>query len=71
MDPEQIPDRLFSADGLGRAQRSGGACASCGKRWPRPRLPIGRLVDGAVLYVCDDCTPGWEIIEDGPDPSPT
>ncbi|GAB2813572.1 hypothetical protein GCM10022221_09120 [Actinocorallia aurea] len=71
MDPEQIPDRVFSSDGLGKAQRAGGACASCGKRWPRPRRPIGRLTDGTVLHVCDDCSPDVEIVDDGGDPPPT
>lgn len=62
-----IPDRTFVADGLSPAQRKGRSCASCGKRWPRPRKPVGRLLDGTVLLVCDDCTVVCEAVEQHPD----
>ncbi|MDX6738519.1 hypothetical protein [Actinocorallia sp. A-T 12471] len=64
MTDEQVPEQRLSPDGLGRAQRRGDACASCAKRWPRPRRPLGRLDDGTVLYVCDQCAPGLEMAQD-------
>ncbi|MCD0447821.1 hypothetical protein LO762_01225 [Actinocorallia sp. API 0066] len=57
---QEVPRRVFAADGLSRAQRRGSACASCGKRWPRPQRPVGRLQNGDVLLVCDDCAPEAE-----------
>ncbi|WP_344823371.1 hypothetical protein [Actinocorallia longicatena] len=56
------PPRTFVADGLNRAQRNGRACASCGKRWPRPAEPIGRLVTGQPLFVCDECVVAVEAL---------
>ncbi|MEO3782535.1 hypothetical protein ABGB12_04330 [Actinocorallia sp. B10E7] len=60
---EQIPERTFVPDGLDTAQRRGRACASCGKRWPRPRRPVGRLLNGTPIRVCDDCTVQAEAVE--------
>ncbi|WP_147341530.1 hypothetical protein [Actinomadura logoneensis] len=51
-------NRVFSAVGLSRAQRLGEACAGCDKRWPRPSVPLGELVDGTELYLCTDCAEG-------------
>ena len=55
--PERAPDPLIDPAGLSRAQLAGKACASCGKRWPRPRRPLGVTPDGARLKICDDCHP--------------
>ncbi|MEV4092904.1 hypothetical protein [Streptosporangium saharense] len=45
----------FDPEGLSRAQCEGDACVTCHKRWPRPRVRIGRLPDDSPLFACDDC----------------
>jgi hypothetical protein len=57
---------LIDATGLTRAQRDGGACVSCQKRFPRPTVPIGRLVTGEVLYRCPECAVVLESADAGP-----
>jgi hypothetical protein len=43
--------------GLSTAQRLGDACAVCRKKWPRPRVLVGRLPDSTGVFACDDCAP--------------
>ncbi|WP_141577487.1 hypothetical protein [Actinomadura sp. WMMA1423] len=43
--------------GLSTAQRLGDACVVCRKRWPRPRVRVGRLPDSSGVFACDDCAP--------------
>ncbi|WP_260317345.1 hypothetical protein [Streptosporangium becharense] len=45
----------FDPEGLTRTQREGDACVACHKKWPRPRIRIGRLPDDAALYACPEC----------------
>ncbi|MFI6450926.1 hypothetical protein ACIBF6_05185 [Streptosporangium amethystogenes] len=45
----------FDPEGLTRTQREGDACVACHKKWPRPRIRIGRLPDGNVLFACPEC----------------
>lgn len=40
---------------LTTAQRSGRACAVCGKRWPRPSTHVGTLPDGGPVLACGEC----------------
>jgi hypothetical protein len=49
---------VFDPEPLTAAQRSGRACVSCSKRWPRPRIRVGWLPDGSPVMACDDCGPG-------------
>ncbi|OLT38629.1 hypothetical protein BJF79_26475 [Actinomadura sp. CNU-125] len=50
-------DPTFDPAPLNTAQRSGDACIGCGKRWPRPRVRVGRLPDSTGVFACDDCAP--------------
>lgn len=45
----------FDPQELTLAQCDGDACVVCHKRWPRPRVPTGRLPDERVVHACDDC----------------
>ncbi|MDF5753939.1 hypothetical protein [Spongiactinospora sp. TRM90649] len=45
----------FDPDGLTSAQRYGDACVVCHKKWPRPRVRVGRLPDDTAVLACDDC----------------
>jgi hypothetical protein len=45
----------FDPEGLTGAQRDGDACVVCHKRWPRPRVRVGRLPDNATVLACGDC----------------
>ncbi|MEU6743880.1 hypothetical protein [Streptosporangium sandarakinum] len=45
----------FDPEGLTRTQREGDACVVCHKKWPRPRIRIGRLPDEAALFACPEC----------------
>ncbi|WP_225878802.1 hypothetical protein [Spongiactinospora rosea] len=47
--------RLFDPDGLTYAQRCGDACVVCHKKWPRPRVRVGRLPDGVAVLACGEC----------------
>src|SRR6266542_4948985 len=60
---EAAQRRMIDPVGLTAAQRSGRACVSCRKRWPRPSVLAGHLPDGAPLYVCDDCVALVEPVE--------
>ncbi|TDD92614.1 hypothetical protein E1298_10500 [Actinomadura rubrisoli] len=66
---------------LSTAQRLGDACAVCRKRWPRPRVRVGRLPDSSGVFACDDCAvftqsrakvPAWRqrLLNPGPSCSP-
>ncbi|GIH98839.1 hypothetical protein Pta02_08480 [Planobispora takensis] len=46
---------MFDPEGLTRAQCDGDACVACHKRWPRPRIRIGRLPNEAILFACPEC----------------
>jgi DNA-directed RNA polymerase subunit RPC12/RpoP len=56
---------LIDATGLTRGQRAGRACVCCGKRFPRPSVPVGRLATGEVLYRCPECSVVLEPAEPG------
>jgi hypothetical protein len=58
---------VIDASALTRAQRDGRACVSCRKRFPRPTVPVGRLVTGQVLYRCPECLVELEPTGSGPD----
>ncbi|MER7506260.1 hypothetical protein [Nonomuraea pusilla] len=45
----------FDPEGLTWAQREGDACVVCHKRWPRPRVRVGRLPDDCAVLACADC----------------
>ncbi|WP_308250911.1 hypothetical protein [Nonomuraea rhizosphaerae] len=45
----------FDPDGLSCAQLDGDACVVCQKRWPRPRVRVGRFPDDAPVMACADC----------------
>ncbi|MFC4059271.1 hypothetical protein ACFOWE_13270 [Planomonospora corallina] len=45
----------FDPEGLTPAQCEGDACVACHKRWPRPRIRIGRLPNDAILFACPEC----------------
>lgn len=45
----------FDPDDLSWAQREGDACVVCHKRWPRPRVRVGRLPDDSAVLACADC----------------
>ncbi|GAA5054728.1 Fe-S-cluster-containing hydrogenase component 2 [Thermocatellispora tengchongensis] len=45
----------FDPEGLTWAQRDGEACVVCHKKWPRPRIRVGRLPDSATVLACPDC----------------
>jgi hypothetical protein len=50
------PDMLtFDAEGMSQAQREGEACVVCNKRWPRPRVRVGRFPDDMTAMSCADC----------------
>ncbi|RSN58258.1 hypothetical protein DMH08_22900 [Actinomadura sp. WAC 06369] len=53
----QAGDPTFDPAPLSTAQRLGDACVVCGKRWPRPRVRVGRLPDSTGVFACDDCAP--------------
>lgn len=63
-DPGRQDEIVFDPEPLTAAQRSGRACVSCSKRWPRPRVRVGRLPDGSPVMACDDCGPA--ILEASP-----
>ncbi|HEY2641276.1 MAG TPA: hypothetical protein VGI66_15510 [Streptosporangiaceae bacterium] len=46
---------LIDTSSLSGAQRHGRECVSCGKRWPRPTVPVGQTDMGHVLYRCTEC----------------
>lgn len=46
---------IFDPEELTLAQCDGDACVVCHKRWPRPRVRVGRLPDGRYVLTCEDC----------------
>ncbi|QKW32608.1 hypothetical protein HUT06_12825 [Actinomadura sp. NAK00032] len=53
----QTGEPTIDPDGLTAAQLLGDACVVCRKRWPRPRVRVGRLPDSTGVFACDDCAP--------------
>jgi hypothetical protein len=45
----------FDPQGLTCAQCDGDACVVCHKKWPRPRIRVGRLPNGGAVFACPDC----------------
>jgi len=45
----------FDPEGMSSAQREGDACVVCHKRWPRPRVRVGRFPDDTAALSCADC----------------
>lgn len=45
----------FDPEELTLAQCDGDACVVCHRRWPRPRVRVGRLPDNRIVHACDDC----------------
>lgn len=53
----QTGEPIVDQGGLSTAQRLGDACVVCRKKWPRPRIRVGRLPDSSGVFACDDCAP--------------
>ncbi|TDC57360.1 hypothetical protein E1281_05155 [Actinomadura sp. KC345] len=53
----QTGEPIVDPGGLNAAQRLGDACVVCRKKWPRPRVRVGRLPDSTGVFACDDCAP--------------
>jgi hypothetical protein len=53
----QTEEPMVDPSALTLAQRDGEACVGCHKRWPRPRVRVGRLPHGPGLFACADCAP--------------
>lgn len=53
----QTDEPTVDPGGLSTAQRLGDACVVCRKKWPRPRVRVGRLPDSTGVFACDDCAP--------------
>jgi hypothetical protein len=51
----------FDPKGLTIEQCWGEACVICHKKWPRPRVHVGRLPDDSRVFACDDCAPALRI----------
>ena len=45
----------FDLEDLTGPQRDGDACVVCHKKWPRPRIRVGRLPDDAPVMACEEC----------------
>ncbi|WP_206184662.1 hypothetical protein [Thermoactinospora rubra] len=45
----------FDPESLTLAQCFGDACVVCHKKWPRPRVRVGRLPDESAVMACHDC----------------
>jgi|SRR5437868_2878914 len=53
----QTDELMVDPHALTDAQRMGDACIVCRKKWPRPRIRVGRLPDSSGVFACDDCAP--------------
>ncbi|TDC68146.1 hypothetical protein E1200_12560 [Actinomadura sp. GC306] len=53
----QTGEPTVDPGGLSTAQRLGDACVGCRKRWPRPRVRVGRLPDSTGVFACEECAP--------------
>ncbi|MFI6601372.1 hypothetical protein ACIBHX_34425 [Nonomuraea sp. NPDC050536] len=45
----------FDPEGMSSAQLFGEACVVCHKKWPRPRVRVGRFPDDTAVLACADC----------------
>ncbi|WP_250573898.1 hypothetical protein [Nonomuraea sediminis] len=45
----------FDPEGMSSAQLFGEACVVCHKKWPRPRVRVGRFPDDTAVLACSDC----------------
>jgi hypothetical protein len=64
------PMLLFDPNGLSSIQRDGDACVVCHKKWPRPRIKVGRLPNDAPVHACDDCAEALLPAPEGKVPLP-
>ncbi|MDE3720942.1 MULTISPECIES: hypothetical protein [Nocardiopsis] len=46
---------VYDPESLSAEQCTGDACVACHTRWPRPRIALGLLPDGAPVFGCGDC----------------
>lgn len=53
----QTGEPTLDPGALTTAQRLGDACVVCRKKWPRPRVRVGRLPDSSGVFACDECAP--------------
>lgn len=53
----QAGEPTVDPGGLTTAQLLGDACVVCRKKWPRPRVRVGRLPDSTGVFACDECAP--------------
>lgn len=53
----QTGEPVVDPGGLTEAQLLGDACVVCRKKWPRPRVRVGRLPDSSGVFACDECAP--------------
>ncbi|TDB93076.1 hypothetical protein [Actinomadura sp. 7K534] len=53
----QTGEPTVDPGGLTAAQRLGEACVVCRKKWPRPRVRVGRLPDSTGVFACGECAP--------------
>jgi hypothetical protein len=56
----------FDSAALTIVQRHGSACVVCHRRWPRPRIRVGQVACGTVVFACDDCAPVLSGRHQGP-----
>lgn len=61
---------LFDPSGLTPTQRDGDACVVCHKKWPRPRIKVGRLPNDAPVNACEDCAEALLPTSEGNVPLP-
>ncbi|MGI5169935.1 hypothetical protein ACQEU3_36840 [Spirillospora sp. CA-253888] len=54
-DAPAVPLPRFVTAGFTPAQLAERACASCHKRWPRPRVAAAMTTEGHVLRICNGC----------------
>ncbi|MCC5578705.1 hypothetical protein IMZ11_24050 [Microtetraspora sp. AC03309] len=59
------PVPTFDPAGLTATQLDGDACVVCHKKWPRPRVLVGRLPDDAPVHACDDCAEALLPVPEG------
>ncbi len=60
----------FDPQELTLAQCDGDACVVCHRRWPRPRVRVGRLPDDRIVHACDDCAEALLPAPEGKVPLP-
>ncbi|MFC4050964.1 hypothetical protein ACFOY4_14840 [Actinomadura syzygii] len=53
----QTDEPTMDPRGLSTAQRFGEACVVCRRKWPRPRVRVGRLPDSTGVFACEECAP--------------